>query len=63
MPFIDFIDAILDLKIQDVTKDDAKLLAEFLAIDSHKYVPFVSFQHYMNKLHAADSYLLVNDYE
>ncbi|CAD8184042.1 unnamed protein product [Paramecium pentaurelia] len=63
MPYHDFCDCVMDLKIPDVTEKDVKFLADCLAVESNKIIPFQSFQHYLHKLSASDQFLLVADYE
>lgn len=40
MPYHDFCDCVMDLKIPDVTEKDVKFLADCLAVESNKIIPF-----------------------
>lgn len=40
LPYHDFCDGIMDLKIPDVTEKDVKFLADCLAIETSKIIPF-----------------------
>lgn len=40
MPYHDFCDCIMDLKIPDITLKDVRFLADCLAIETNKIIPF-----------------------
>ena len=63
IPYHDFCDAIMDLKLPNVTLKEVHSLADNLAVDTNKNIPFVSFQHYINKLHVSDQFILITDFE